>query len=129
METRRSSVNNSRNGKEKQSPKESIYLDVKAQLDEMNKKLESIMKNNNTQLKEMIERVFGKMKDRLVNRIELLEGKLLEKERENDELKTQITSLKENLQKQKDDNEALQIENKRIHKHHDMRINDAEQYN
>jgi len=129
METRRSSVNNSRNGKEKQSPKESIYLDVKAQLDEMNKKLESVMKNNNTQLKEMIERVVGKMKDRLVNRIELLEGKLFEKERENGELKTQITSLKENLQKQKDDNEALQIENKRILKHHDMRINDAEQYN
>ena len=45
------------------------------------------MKNNNTQLKEMIERVVGKMKDRLVIRIELLEGKLFEKERENDELK------------------------------------------
>ena len=75
METRRSNVNNSRKGKEKQSPKESIYLDVKAQLDEMNKKLESVMKNNNTQLKEMIERVVGKMKDRLVNRIELLEEK------------------------------------------------------
>ena len=81
------------------------------QLKEINKKMENVLTKNDTFLKDMIKTTLDQMKDDLLksvfHRIELLEVKLFEKEKENDLLKSKLTDLEKNMKTQKDENEKM----------------------
>ena len=61
------------------------------------------------------------------HRIELLEGKLFEKDEENDKLKKEITTLTKNLEDQKAENQKLVDQIQTVNDSAEAIINDLEQ--
>ena len=62
------------------------------------------------------------------HRIDILEGKLFEKEQENHKLKKEINDLNNNLEDQRAENEKLVKQIHKVNKTNYKKINDLEQY-
>ena len=83
--------------------------DIHAQLKQINKKLSNVLTKDDTSIKSLIRETFKMMKNEFLesvsHRIDILEGKLFEKEEENTKLKEKI----ENLEKENDKIKTEQI--------------------
>ena len=70
---------------------------IASQLKAINKKLANVITKDDSTLQNLIRETFKEMKEELLksvsHRIDILEGKLFEKEQENDELKTKVKDL------------------------------------
>ena len=113
--------------------------EITRQLTEINKKLSNVITKGDGTLREMIKEVFQQMKDEFLHsvshRIDILEGKLFEKEKENDSLKktisklqTEIDNRKTEIEDQKAENSKLQAQIEKSAETANGKINDLEQY-
>ena len=118
--------------KAKEQKEQKMASELNRQLTEINKKLSNVITKDDGVLRELIRDIFQQMKDELLqgvsHRIELLEGKLFEKDEENDKLKKEITSLNKNLEDQKAENQKLVDQIQTVNDTAEARINDLEQY-
>ena len=98
----------------------------------MNKKLENVLTKDDSNLKELFKNLIKEMKTEIVesvtHRIELLENKLFEKEKENVNLKETIEALNITLEEQKNENKTLKKEVETANSKIKGKINDLEQY-
>ena len=113
--------------------------EITRQLTEINKKLSNVITKGDGTLREMIKEVFQQMKDEFLDsdshRIDILEGKLFEKDKENDALKekigkfeTEIENRKTEIEDQKTENSKLQAQIEKSAEVASGKINDLEQY-
>lgn len=102
------------------------------QLSEINNKLSNVISKDDGFLREMIKDIFQQMKDEFLksvsHRIDILEGKLFEKEEENDKLKKEITGLNKEIESQKTENTKLSEQIEKNNETAEGKINDLEQY-
>ena len=114
-------------------------VEISKQLSEINKKLSNVITKEDGTLRDMIKEVFQQMKDEFLHsvshRIDILEGKLFEKDKENDSLKetikkleTEIESRKTEIEEQKAENSKLQTQIEKNAEIASGKINDLEQY-
>lgn len=106
--------------------------EVTRQLSEINNKLSNVISKDDGFLREMIKDIFQQMKDEFLksvsHRIDILEGKLFEKEEENDKLKKEITGLNKEIESQKTENTKLSEQIDKNNETAEGKINDLEQY-
>ena len=113
--------------------------EITRQLTEINKKLSNVITKGDGTLREMIKEVFQQMKDEFLDsvshRIDILEGKLFEKDKENDALKEKIGKLETEIENRKTEIEDQKTENSKLQAQIDKsaevasgKINDLEQY-
>ena len=132
---------------------ESYKSDVSKQLADINKKLSNVLTKDDGFLRTLIKEIFQQLKDDFLhsvnNRIEILEGRLFERDQENDNLSKTVKGLNttvENLNKtidnlkkqtenkqkeiteQKAENEKLSKEIETLKQNTGAKINDLEQY-
>ena len=126
---------------EKASPKSPSLStpDISRQLTEINKKLSNVITKGAGTICEMIKDIFQQMKDDFLqsvsHRIDILEGKLFEKDKENDTLKKKIGELENDIENRKSEIKDQKTENEKLLKQieknaeiSDGKINDLEQY-
>ena len=105
---------------------------IASQLKEMNQKMANVLTKDDKSLKRMMKSIFNDMKEDFLqsvfHRIELLEAKIYEKDKENDKLKSQITELNTDIKTQKDENIKLRQEADKANVKLDGKINQLEQY-
>ena len=81
------------------------YADVSKQLEEINKKLSNVLQKDDGFLRILIKELFQQMKDEFLRsvykRIEILEGRLFEKDQDNDKLLGSIDVLKKQIEEKK----------------------------
>ncbi|KAH3805361.1 hypothetical protein DPMN_086643 [Dreissena polymorpha] len=98
----------------------------------VNKRLDNVIFKGDGTLHKTIKDLFAEMKDDLlksvVKNIEVLEGRLFEKEQEIDKLKTQSQVLETDIKNQKEMNENLLKELKQIDMNRQKYENESEQY-
>jgi CII-binding regulator of phage lambda lysogenization HflD len=106
--------------------------DIKKELAAINVKITNLCSGTNSALKQVIVDTITLMKDDILksvmHKLDILEGKLFEKEKENDNLKSKINQLEKQLVTTKED-EAQNITNlKKILHDKTGQLNDLEQY-
>ena len=118
--------------KAKEQKEQKMASKMNRQLTEISKELSNVITKDDGILRELIRDIFQQMKDEFLqgvsHRIELLEGKLFEKDEENDKLRKEITSLNNNLEDQKAENQKLVDQIQTVNDTAEARINDLEQY-
>ena len=113
--------------------------EITRQLTEINKKLSNVITKGDGTLRDMIKEVLQQMKDEFLHsvshRIDILEDKLFEKDKENDSLKktisklqTEIDNRKTEIEDQKAENSKLQAQIEKSAETANGKINDLEQY-
>ena len=113
--------------------------DINRQLSEINKKLSNVITKGDDTIREMIKDIFQQMKEEFLksvsHRIDILEGKLFEKDKENESLRKKIAELETDIENRKSEivEQKLEKENlvKQMEKNAeiaDSKINDLEQY-
>ena len=111
---------------------EKCFADVRKELKQINSKLSNVISKDDVYLKEIIRDTFQLMKDEFLksvsHRIDILEGKLFEKEEENDKLKNKIKDLNKSLEEQKAENNLLRKEIQSVNTVAEEKFNDLEQY-
>ena len=114
------------------SETEKCFAVVRKELKEINTKLSNVICKDDVYLKEIIKDTFQLMKDEFLksvsHRIDILEGKLFEKEEENDKLKSKIKDLNKSLEDQKAENNMLRKEVQNVNSVAEEKFNDLEQY-
>lgn len=117
---------------EEKSTEVGTSLEVNRQLTEINKKLSNVITKDDGFLRELIREMFQQMKEEFLksvsHRIDILEGKLFDKEEENDKLRKEITGLNKDVENQKSENIKLLEQIEKNSTTADERINDLEQY-
>lgn len=107
-------------------------IEMNKQLSEINKKLSNVVTKDDGFLRELIRDIFQQMKDEFLksvsHRIDILEGKLFEKDQENENLKKEIHDLNQSLDQQKSENEKLVDQIQKVNDVAEEKINDLEQY-
>ncbi|XP_053373645.1 uncharacterized protein LOC128546645 [Mercenaria mercenaria] len=112
---------------------------IQTELKQINKKLENVMTKNDETLKTLIKETIQTMKEELLasteKKVEILEGKLFEKEKEIDKMKTEYDKMKEDISRLSKD---MSDQNANIDRYkYEMRdnalktdeyLNDCEQY-
>lgn len=101
-------------------------------VDKSDKKLENVVRKDDGSLRTVFREIMNEMKQELlnsvVNRLELLESRLYDRDRKNDELKTEVTRLEKEVSTQRKENESLkgqiEVNDDRMTKLN----NDTEQY-
>lgn len=120
------------NTNEGKSTEADSSIEMTRQLSEINKKLSNVITKDDGFLRELIREMFQQMKDEFLksvsHRIDILEGKLFEKEEENDRLRNAIAGLNKEIDSQKSENLKLLEQLERNSVAADERINDLEQY-
>ena len=117
----------------------SIPTDLKRQLTEINSKLSNVITRDDGFLRGLIKEIFQQMKDEFLNsvnkRIDILEGKLFEKDQENDQLKKNISDLKEEIENKQTEINERKAENVKLKEEiesnnitMESKMNDIEQY-
>ena len=105
---------------------------LKKELSQINDKLSKVLTKDDPSLKQMIKEVINAMKEDLLNSVEhkigVLESKLFVKEKENDAMKDEIASLKQQIVEQSDENELLKLKLTRVKEDSNEKLNDLEQY-
>ena len=112
---------------------------IHRQLSDINQKLSNVITKGDGTLREMIRDIFQELKEEflksLSHRMDILEGKLFEKEKENDSLKKQISDLKTDIDNRKAEIEMQKSENSKLKREIDKSVitanekfNDLEQY-
>ena len=85
--------------------------DLSEQLKMINHKLSNVLTKDDVNLKSMIKEIVQQMKVELIatvsNKIDVLEGRLLDKEEENEKLLTQNDTLNKQIDKQNDEYKTL----------------------
>ncbi|KAH3896097.1 hypothetical protein DPMN_020270 [Dreissena polymorpha] len=75
--------------------------DIKQELANISKKLENLFSGQDKSFKQMIVEIMNQTKDEFLksveHKIEVLEGKLFEKEKDNDKLKEKVDRLKKQI--------------------------------
>lgn len=98
----------------------------------MNSRLDNVMMKDDGSLRETIKDLLVKMKDDLlqsvIRNIEVIEGKLFDKEKECDELKQNMSKLQIEIESQKDQCKVLQRELSKSENLRKKSANDIEQY-
>lgn len=106
--------------------------EMNRQLAEINKKLSNVITRDDGFLRSLIKEVFKQMKDELLqsvsHRIDILEGRLFDKEEENDKLKKEIYTLNKEIDEQKTENHNLSEQLETINLTTESKLNDIEQY-
>ena len=114
------------------SETEKCFAVVRKELKEINTKLSNVISKDDVYLKVIIKDTFQLMKDEFLksvsHRIDILEGKLFEKEEENDKLKSKIKYLNKSLEDQKAENNMLRKEVQNVNAFAEEKFNDLEQY-
>jgi DNA repair exonuclease SbcCD ATPase subunit len=102
------------------------------QLTDLNARMSTMISKEDGSLRSIIKEVFSQMKDEFLNsvshRIDVLEGKLFEKESENDRLQREVKKLERELENQKDENEKLKSEMIKSDDNVNEKMNRLEQY-
>lgn len=102
------------------------------QITEINKKLANVVTKDDGSLREIIKDVFSQMKEEFLKsisyRIDILEGKIFDKESENDKLRGEIDRLKTQLKEQQEENDSMRSTVERSEDRINERMNDLEQY-
>ena len=112
---------------------------INRQLSDINQKLSNVITKGDGTLREMIRDIFQELKEEflksLSHRMDILEGKLFEKETEIDSLKKQISDLKTDIDNRKAEIEMQKSENSKLKREIDKSVitanekfNDLEQY-
>lgn len=105
---------------------------ITKQLKDINQKLTNVITRDDGNLRDIIKETFSQIKDDLLSsvykRIDILEGKLFDKETENEGLKKEITKLENEIKSQKCENETLREKIHTKDKQTEGRMNDLEQY-
>lgn len=124
-----------KSGKErkKNEDEETLQLaEIKSQVVEINKKLENVMTKNDSGFKAIIKEVVQQMKEELLksveHRIDLLESRIFEKEKENDELREEIKKQIKKIEEQEEENDRLKYELRQNESKFEEYKNNAEQY-
>ena len=127
--------------------------EISRQLTEINKKLANVMTKDDGSLRNLIKEVFQQMKDEFLDsaykRIEILEGRLFERDEESDKmkkkvndldktvndlkktadgLKKQVTDKQVELNEQKEENKKLTEKLETLTVNSEAKMNDLEQY-
>lgn len=109
-----------------------MSIEMNKQLSEINKKLSNVVTRDDGFLRDLIRDIFQQMKDEFLksvsHRIDILEGKLFEKDQENESLKREIHDLNKSLDYQKTENEKLVDQIQKVNEAAEEKINDLEQY-
>ena len=122
-----------------ESAESTVPSDLKRQLTEINSKLSNVITRDDGFLRGLIREIFQQMKDEFLNsvnkRIDILEGKLFEKDQENDKLKKNITDLKKEIADKKAEIDERKAENVKLKEEIETmnisiesKMNDIEQY-
>ena len=125
---------------ESQSKGSPPYSNLGKQLEEINKKLSNVLRKDDGFLRELIKEMFQQMKEEFLGsvykRIELLEGRLFEKDQDNDRLLKDIDELKKRIEKkdlkieeQKTENKKLSDQIETVNLNMSAKLNEMEQYN
>lgn len=119
---------NENSGKENEKTMKSIQLE----LNQINKKLENVMTKDDGSLRETIKCMIKQMKDELLqsveHKIEVLESKLFNKEKDNDQLKEQIKKLNIKLETKTEENERMKWNLEKVENDTTEWLNNIEQY-
>ena len=116
-----------------------VPSEMKRQLKEINNKLSNVITKDDGFLRGLIKEMFQQMKDEFLNsvhkRIDILEGKLFEKDEENDKLKKNISDLKKDIADKQDEIDERKAENIKLKEeiesmniNMESKMNDIEQY-
>ena len=119
--------------------KNSTYIGVSKQLEEINKKLSNVLRKDDGFLRDLIKEVFQQMKDEFLlsvyKQIEILEGRLFEKDQDNDkllgsidQLKQQIEEKNSKIEEQKAENQKLREQIEKTNMNFESKMNDMGQY-
>ena len=107
-------------------------LDLKKQLNEINKKLSNVITKDDDSIKNMIRETFLLMKTELLesvsHRIDILEGKLFDKEEENSKLKEKLELLENENEIIKTAQNQAKLDDKTDQEKIKEQINNLEQY-
>ena len=125
--------------KETHEAEKQHYIGVSKQLEEINKKLSNVLRKDDGFLKDLIKEVFQQMKDEFLlsvyKRIEILEGRLFEKDQDNDKLLGSIDQLKQQIEEKNSKIEEQKVENQKLREqiektnmNFESKMNDMEQY-
>lgn len=116
----------------KDSKEKKMTAEISKQLEVINKKLSSVITKDDGFLRDLIRGMFQQMKDEFLqgvnHRIELLEGRLFEKDQENEKLKREITVLNKKIADEKEEKNKLVDQIQKVNEAAEERINDQEQY-
>ena len=115
------------------------YAGVSKQLEEINKKLSNVLQKDDGFLRDLIKEMFQQMKDEFLRsvykRIEILEGRLFEKDQDNDKLlgsidllKKQIEEKNTKIEEQNVENQKLRDQVEKVNLNFESKMNDMEQY-
>ncbi|MES9884901.1 MAG: hypothetical protein ABW185_29000, partial [Sedimenticola sp.] len=101
-------------------------------VEKSDKKLENTVKKDDGSLRSLLKEMMAEMKEELlnsvVNRLEILEGRLFDKDAKNDELKLEVARLEKEVVEQKRENEALRNNINSSNDKMTKVCNDMEQY-
>ena len=102
------------------------------QLKLINEKLSNVLTKDDSNLKAMIKEIIKQMKEELIasvaHKIDVLEGRIFEKEEENENLKSDIETLNKQIEEQNEDYKTLERSIDESNKKTDEKINNLEQY-
>ena len=107
--------------------------------DDINKKLSNVITKDDGFLRGLFRYIFQEMKDELLNsvykRLEILEGRLFERDEENDRLQKSVENMTKTIDSQKELIEQQKAENKKLKDEigaanieMEAKLNDLEQY-
>lgn len=106
--------------------------DIKHQLTQINEKLANVMTKDDNTLKQMIKDTITEMKTSLLQSVEkqiqVLEGKIFEKDQQNDKLHKRVTRLEKTIEEIDNDKDNLKRELRRNEAKTDDYLNEMEQY-
>lgn len=106
--------------------------DIKQALVDMNTKLENLFSGKDSRFKQMIVDIINQTKNEFLksieNKIDILEGKLFEKEKENDKLKEKVTILEKQIEHNHEYDKQNAINLQEYSDHHSGQLNAIEQY-
>ena len=111
----------------------------KQKVEEINKKLSNVLWKDDGFPRDIIKEIFQQMKDEFLlsvyKRIEILEGRLFEKDQDNynflgsiDQLKQQIEENNSKIEEQKVENQKLREQIEKTNQNFESKMNDMEQY-
>lgn len=107
-------------------------VDISKELREINQKLSNVITKDDSSLKDAITDVINQMKDALLNtvekKIEFLEGKLFERDQDNDKLKAKITELENKIDSAADKQAQQKSNSQLLEEKQACKLNDLEQY-
>ena len=102
------------------------------QLKMINNKLSNVLTKDDPNLKTMIKEIIQQMKEELIayvsRKIEVLEGRLFDKEEENENLKSDIETLNKQIEEQNEEYKTLKRATEKSKNKTDETINNLEQY-